>query len=151
MRESHFVSEVMRSLKKFGVWAYKIGDMPRFQLMRFQQNKPFDIVACNSYGQFVAIECKQIKKWKPFGMKEMRPNQIESLDAISRFEKAIPLVFLNIRIPADRSKKQKRENRLIIMPWKYLKEKIRFSKKDLQQHEYVDGSKGYFDLMAWGP
>jgi len=114
MKEAVFTSELMRSLRVQGFWAYKIPDSPITQgvleVTRFTAAKPCDVVACYD-GQTVLIECKQLKKWKAFGLKHIRDSQVKHLtDVIASGGKAY--IFLNIRINAS-----PRVDRLIILDW----------------------------------
>jgi penicillin-binding protein-related factor A (putative recombinase) len=123
MRETQFNSEVMTSLKAFGAWSYKIADSPTSWTMartRFTPEKPCDIVGCYA-SKFFAIEGKQIKSFKAFGMNSLRQSQIDSLnDIVSRGGAAF--VFLNIRIKAAKSVGVKQDDRLLIFEWTEFKE-----------------------------
>lgn len=142
MKEAIFVSEVMRSLRHFGFWAFKIPDAPitkeLLKLTRFTMAKPCDIVACLptgviSDGMFVAIECKQFKKWKAFSVRDMRPAQVEQLSAIEDHGGSC-WVFLNIRVGHD--------IRLIIFEWaelrvRFLEKQESIKAKELQARKFV--------------
>jgi hypothetical protein len=156
MRETNFNTEVMNSLKKFGAWAYKIADSPTSWTMaatRFTPEKPCDIIACYD-GKFLAIEGKQIKKFKAFGMSDMRPAQIKNLtEVIERGGRAF--IFLNVRIPAIKGK-QKRENRLLIFDWAMWKDRLEresIKKGELEISPYYStikiGDDRYYDLRVF--
>lgn len=112
MREAQFNSEVVKSLKHWGAWAWKIPDMPvsMLQALRFSPDHPCDIVAAYQ-GRFLGIEGKMLKKYEAFGIRHLRPAQIRELDSMVDTGNDA-YIFLNIRITAPR------ENKLIILPWK---------------------------------
>ena len=142
MKEATFTTEVIRSLRHFGFWAFKIPDAPitkeLLKITRFTMAKPCDIVACLpvgviSDGVFVAIECKQFKKWKAFSVRDMRPAQVEQLSALEDHG-ASCWVFLNVRM--------KGTNRLIIFEWaelrvRFLHKKESIKAKELQARHFV--------------
>lgn len=146
MKEAVFVTEVIRSLRHFGFWAFKIPDAPitkeLLKITRFTMAKPCDIIACLpvgviSDGVFVAIECKQFKKWKSFSIRDMRPAQVEQLSAIEDHGGSA-WVFLNVRVGRD--------NRLIIFEWaelrhRFLKKKESIKAKELQSRHFVNAMK----------
>lgn len=139
MRESIFNTEIKRSLIKAGYFVYKIFDMPRFIGSRFQDNKPCDILACGQDGKIIAIESKQIKKWQAFGLRFLRPHQIETLEKIHSLG-GWAFVFLNVRIIKPK------ENRCIAIHWPVLKSKKSFSKKELPLLPFYQGSKKEFAI-----
>lgn len=157
MKEATFVSEIVRSLRHYGFWAFKIPDAPitkeLLKITRFTMAKPCDIVACLpcgviSDGMFVAIECKQFKKWESFNVRDMRPAQVEQLSAIEDHGGSC-WVFLNIRL--------KDENRLIIFEWaelrvRFLERKESIHAKELKVRAYVPhyriDSKVMYDLTG---
>jgi hypothetical protein len=155
VKEAVFVTEVIRSLRHFGFWAFKIPDAPitkeLLKITRFTMAKPCDIVAClpsGLDGLFVAIECKQFKKWKSFSLRDMRPAQVEQLSAIEDHGGSC-WVFLNVRVGRD--------NRLIIFEWaelrhRFLKKKESIKAKELQERKSVKvlkiGDKIGYDLSG---
>ena len=148
MRESEFTSEVMRSLRAQDIWAHKIADAPisKIKGMKFTLTKPCDIVACAN-GNFIAIETKQIKKWRAFSIKDMRPSQIVNLSQVVKAG-GQAFIFLNVRIPNE-------ENRLIIIDWGLHGEDLaRESLKadELKIFPYLSGfsvnQKTFFDLSG---
>lgn len=153
MREATFISEIMGSIGKAGFWAYKLADSPTSwtkDKTRFTPAKPCDIVSC-FFGLMVAIECKQLRKWKAFSLSDMRESQIEALDAIL-VTHGLSFVFLNVRVEADFVKGTKRENRLIVFPWADLKARFAsgsIKAKELQTLPYVTGTKKRFDLSQF--
>ncbi|MCE3234036.1 MAG: hypothetical protein K0Q50_216 [Vampirovibrio sp.] len=145
MKETTFCTEIVKSIRKIGGWAYKIPDMPyhaiRTQGVRFVGRKPFDIAACYE-GQPLAIECKLYRDFKGFGLNQLRDEQIQALnDFWEAGGKA--LVFLNIRITGIKGKR-KHENRLLAFEWP-----MRFhSKKEIEEMAYIQGSRGEFELKT---
>lgn len=120
MKEAHFSTETVRSIRHHGGWGYKIPDAPItkeiLKITRFTNAKPADIVACFD-GRFVAIETKQFKEWKAMSKHDFRPEQIKGLtDIVANGGRAF--VFLNIRI------KKPYENRLIVFDWATWGERI---------------------------
>lgn len=121
MNEKISNSIIVRSLKAQGLWAHKIADSPSWgaaSTTRFSPSKPCDIITCYE-GQCVLIETKLIKKWKPFGVKELRPSQLRALDEVGQASDGLALVFLHIKIPREvngflvfKFKQLKRWNRL---------------------------------------
>lgn len=114
--------------------------------MRFTASKPCDLVACID-GNFVAIECKQIKKWKAFGLGDMRPSQLVNLPAVVK-SGGKAFVFLNVRIA-------RKENRLIILDWETWGPRLErgsIKARDLQNMTFAYPStkddKVFFDLTA---
>lgn len=151
MRESIFSSEIMRSLREANVWCYKIPDNPTSWTMaktRFTAEKPCDIVASVS-GRAVLLELKQIKKWQAFGKTQIRGSQfIHLTEAIKSGARCF--ILLNVRIKPNGL--SKRENRLIVFDWEqwgpyFLEHTVKA--KDLIGHEYIQGSKGRFDLTTF--
>lgn len=90
MNEASFIQKLMPSLKEVeGLIPYKIPDMPVYKGMknRFIPKKPYDMIL-DYRGEFIAIECKWSKGFKPinrssFIMKKtggiVTNNQIENL------------------------------------------------------------------------
>lgn len=111
MREATFTTELIRSFRKDKSWIYKIPDAPTSRLtgLRFTASKPCDLVLCLG-GKFVAIECKQIKKWKAFSIGDMRTSQIVNLPAVIK-SGGRAFVFLNVRIAKEKV------NRIIVLDW----------------------------------
>ena len=145
MRESVFNGEVVRSLRAQGAWAHKIPDLPQSMIsgMRFNPEKPFDIVAFIR-GKGVAIEGKQLKKYEAFGERHMRPAQITELNKIVDSASGRAFVFLNIR-----RGEAPRMNRLIVFVWERLRERFKegsIKKTELESLPYIEGKKGEFDL-----
>lgn len=152
MKESIFTTEILGSLRDLGAWAYKIADAPItkrvLDVTRFTQAKPCDIFACID-GTMIAIETKQIKKWRAFSLADMRPAQIVQLSRIAEHG-GRSFVFLNVRIP-------RKENRLLVFEWTALFERLQISSiKGLElerlsyyeAHKTEDG-KVRFDLQPW--
>lgn len=165
MKESVFTTEIMHTLRARGYFAHKLGDAPItaavLAVTRFTPGKPFDIVV-SARGQFVAIETKQMKKFKAFSLRDMRPAQLEGLtEVVYRGGRAF--VFLNVRIAADARKGVKRENRLIVFDWAWLLHRLHESSiKAAEIREWAFASKspdrlglrgrtvkGVFDLAAF--
>lgn len=148
MREAKFTTEIISTLKKAGHYAYKIGDAPITRdvlaVTRFTPGKPFDIVA-GIRGRLVGIETKQIRKWRAFALRDMRPAQIKGLDElVDTGQRAF--VFLNVRITNERA------NRIIIWDWFELRERLAggsIKAKELRKEPFGVGRKGAFDLSAF--
>lgn len=152
MKETIFNSEIMASLKAAGLWAYKVADSPTSWTMsrtRFTPEKPCDILACGSGGRFIAIEGKQMKTFKAFGLYALRPSQISNLDRIiERGGRAY--VFLNVRIRARKGEVD-HENRLIVFDWAkwgLLLPILPLTGREVRQLPFVSGRKGIFDLRS---
>lgn len=146
-KEREFLIELKHSFAESGAFWYKIPDSPIFAGMqsRFTDPKPFDAIALYK-GIPIAIEAKFIPDFKAFGIKSLRPSQIEGLDKWSTAG-GLSYVFLNIRRPADKSAGIKRINRLLIFEYDELKimEK-NYRKKEIENYHGVDGFKKRFDL-----
>ena len=86
MRESVFVSELIRSFKRQNCWAYKIADMPHYPGSHtfFDIAKPFDVFCITSGSLAIPIECKMLKTWSAFSLSKMRPSQIKTADQLNR-------------------------------------------------------------------
>jgi len=83
MRESIFCTEITRSLRESGAFAFKIPDSPASYggaKMRFSAGKRFDIHAVYQ-GVPLAIECKQIKSFRGFGLNQLRDEQVDALNS----------------------------------------------------------------------
>lgn len=149
MRESKFLAELVHSLKSDGAWCYKIPDTPTSMVLglRYTPEKPSDIIGCYN-GKFFAIEGKQIKQYKAFGMNAMRPSQISNLnDIIAKGGRGF--VFLNIRIKGVKGE-TKQENKLVIFDWKdFSKLQESIKKRDVENLPCIFGSKGQFDLSVF--
>lgn len=159
MKEAIFSTEIVRSIRHHGGWAFKIPDMPitkeLLKITRFTNAKPCDIVSTFN-GQFVAIETKQFKKWEALGVRHFRPEQLSGMtDIVANGGRAF--VFLNIRIKADKIKKLMAVNRLLVFDWstwgpRIMKRSI-FA-ESLRQRPHYDPmicpkGKIIFDLTEW--
>jgi penicillin-binding protein-related factor A (putative recombinase) len=146
MRESNFTTDVMRSLRRIGAWAYKIPDAPSSKItgLRFTAAKPCDIVACVD-GKFVAIETKFKKKFSAFSVRDMRESQLVNLTNILR-DNGNAYVFLGIKEPCHSTK-------LFIFEWAHIGELfavgLSMSAKDLKGLPYLEMESGVFDLSEW--
>lgn len=147
MRESNFTTDVMKSLRRVGAWAYKIPDAPSSKItgLRFTISKPCDIVACID-GKFIAIETKFKKKFAALSMRDMQDSQLVNLTNVLKND-GIALVFLGIK---EKGKKTK----LLIYDWQTLGS--RFAKnesiaaKELREHEFIEADEDdQFDLTEW--
>lgn len=157
MKEATFTTEVIRSVRHGGAWAYKIPDAPItkeiLKITRFTNAKPADIVVCNG-GGFVAIETKQFKSWRALSHRDFRPEQLKGLQEIVD-NKGRAFVFLNIRI------KKPYENRLIIFDWATWGDRITngpsIFAKELKERLFYESfligndpnKKRVFDLTDW--
>jgi len=146
MNEKVLNSEIVKTLKWFGAWAYKIPDMPSSLMVggRFNPDKPCDVVA-SVQGRFVGIEGKMIKEWQGFGSRFLRANQIEALTDQVR-SKGQAFVFLNVRIGKPRT------NRLIIFNWELWKDVFEthmIPKKLTPDLPFVEAKKGMFNLTQF--
>jgi hypothetical protein len=151
IKEAIFNTEVKNSINYFGEWAYKIADMPRVPGLRFNPDKPCDIIS-NIDGKFVAIEGKQFKKWQSLRLSHFQDSQIENFNQLLSQGKENCYVFLNIRISSDKDAGIKRENRCIIFKWKELKELIKergIYAKELKELTYIEGKNKMFDLSEF--
>lgn len=139
MKESIFTTELKKSFQSYSCFAHKISDMPHFagKKTRFDKPKPFDLFV-GFKGYFIPIECKQMRKPGSFGLKDMRPAQIEGLDkCIETGNDA--WVMLNLRMPAGiYNKKIKFNNldRLLIFPWGEVKEEESFNFEKLLKRRF---------------
>ena len=146
MRESVFCSELVKSLRHAGCYAHKLPDSPASYggvKMRFSAKKQYDVIAVYK-GLPIAIECKQYKQFKGFGLNQLRDEQIEALNGF--FEAGgTAYVALNIRVSASKERNQKHENRLLMFKWP-----LSFhSKAEILEYPYIEGSKGLFSLDSW--
>jgi hypothetical protein len=146
MKESTFCTELIKSFRNAGAYAFKIPDSPASYggvKMRFSAGKAFDIHAVHC-GVPLAVEAKLYKSFKGFGLNQLRDEQIDSLNAYwEAGGKAF--VALNIRIPASREQKQKRENRLLLFEWP-----LRFhGKAEIEEYPFIPGGNGLFELDGW--
>lgn len=143
MKESIFCTEIIKSLRQAGCFAFKIPDSPASygsSKMRFSPGKAFDIHAVTS-GVPLAIEAKLYKQFKGFGLNQLRDEQIDTLNAYWEVG-GRAYVALNIRIPACREKNQKRENRLLLFEWP-----LRFhSKAEIEAYPLLPGAR---DCLNW--
>ena len=146
MRESKFTTEIIRSLKHCGHYAYKIPDSPLSKGMNsgMAYSKPCDIVA-GVFGDFVGIETKIMNKFRAFGLYDMQPSQIKNLtEMIETGNKAF--VFLNVRISSPFP--AKRVNRLIVFEWGALSERFKtgsIMKDEIEELNYTKKSGKFFD------
>lgn len=145
MRESIFNTEIVNSLKATGAFAHKIADLPasKSRGLIFTPTKPFDIFGCYK-GVFFAVESKQFKEWKGFGISALRDNQIEALDNVVKTG-GKAFVFINIRIVRT-------ENRLIAFDWALWGEVVKaqaIGVKDMRTMPYIQGRKDLFDLAEF--
>ena len=143
MKESVFCTEIIKSLRAAGCFAFKIPDSPASYggaKMRFSAGKAFDIHAVTA-GVPLAIEAQLYKQFKGFGLNQLRDEQIDTLNAYWEAG-GRAYVALNIRIAASREKNQKHENRLLLFEWP-----MRFySKAEIMAYPYITGCTGLFPL-----
>jgi len=150
MKESVFNSEIVGSLRDFGFWAYKIPDFPQSMIRgsRFNPEKPFDIVGMISEIG-VAIEGKQMRKFEAFGIRHMRPSQIAEFDFMVDNSAARAFIFLNIRQKADKVAGSQYENRLIILEWSEIRDRLKkesIKKKEIEGLPFIQGKNSRFNL-----
>lgn len=155
MKEAKFTTEIVRSLRHHGGWAYKIPDAPItkeiLKITRFTAAKPCDIVSCFD-SLFVGIETKQLKKWEALGIRHFEKEQIEGMtNIIANGGRAF--AFINIRI---NKKGQPYENRLIVLDWAIWGERLKAKSifaKELKERDYyksfIVDEKRIFDLTEW--
>lgn len=149
MKEADFTADLMDSLRAHGAYCYKIADSPASWtagITRFTPDKPCDVVTCFK-GQFIAIECKQIKKFQAFGRTQIRQSQMDAADAICAAG-GLAYIFLNIRIKAVKGV-SKPENRLLIFEWREWSKTFKagtIKQKDLMSWSHTTGTKGIYDL-----
>ena len=153
MKEAIFITEVKRSIFKYGGWAYKLADMPQSMLQgaRFNPEKPCDLVASIN-GKFVGIECKQLRKYEAFGLRHIRETQVRGLNGIIHNGLGRSFIFLNIRQKADKERGIKRLNHLIIFDWdkwRHLWEGRTTKKHELLTVTPIPGKNGMFPLHDW--
>jgi len=130
--ERELNTEIVRSLKYYNFFAYKISDVMG---SRFTETKPCDILACSPHGEFIAIESKLMKKWQGFNKNVLRENQIQTLNRIIR-NSGRAFVFLGVSIKADKKKGIQKESWLIIFDWAIHKKAIMgkgYSPNDLRE------------------
>lgn len=142
-----FLTELGHSFRDDGYFAYKIPDMPG-QFLRFNPSKPFDMIVL---GLDLAIEGKALHQFESFGMRQIRPSQVEGLDAVEK-AKGKAYIFLNIRISPSRENGIKRENRCLWWKWGKFKEICKdksISKNELMGIAYISGAKNRFDLSSF--
>lgn len=125
MKESVFTTEVVNSLESFGLYVYKLADIPNAarRVIRFIPVKPCDVIACSPKGRFIAIETKQFKKWQGLTKSVMQEGQIFHLDRIAK-RGGQAFVILNVRIEANKRKGQKRVNLCGVFNWKEYRDQI---------------------------
>lgn len=133
MNEAQFQNELKKSFNSRGHFCEKIPDAVRSMGSRFIPTKPADLFG-HVEGKAFLIECKQIKKWRTWGMRDMRPSQIKGLTDFADTGGAA-YVILNVRITKER------ENRLILFTWAQLKRFKKFNIDELKDLDYVIGSK----------
>lgn len=148
-RESEFLTELKHSFRERGAFFFKIPDMPHFagSKAHFDIKKPFDAFGAWQ-GQAFAIEAKVMKDWTKFGIKNLRQNQIDGLNA---WEKAgVPgFVFVQLRRQRRAKNAQSPINRLYIFSWKEIKEKGSWSKAEMvARGRYLPRYKGSLGLKA---
>lgn len=156
LKEAFFSTEIVRSLRHHGGWAYKIPDAPItkeiLKITRFTNAKPCDIVS--AFGiKFVAIETKQLKEWKALSKRDFRPEQLEALTAIIK-QGSRAFAFVNIRI---NKKGEPYENRLLIYDWAIWGDRIingpSIFAKELKERAHYNSfmvdEKRIFDLTEW--
>ena len=147
MNEKSFLAELKRTFDEFGVFWYKIPDLPVYKSMstRFNPPKPFDAIMLRQ-GVPYAIEAKYLPDFKSFGIRNLTQSQVEGLcDWQAAGGKAF--VFLNVRRKSDASNDISRINRLYVFDWSQMRASSKnYNKAELMQLPYSEGSKGVFDL-----
>lgn len=118
--------------KEAPVHFFKIPDMPHFKGSgtKFDIKKPYDALVTYR-GVSIAIEAKFIKEYKSFGIKDLRPNQVDGLEDHER-SGGLSFVFLNVRRPRSYTSELPPCNELIIFPWSEMRLKEgNYLKKEL--------------------
>lgn len=134
-----FCTSIKKAFKKEGHFYFKMPDSPSAK--RFMIAKPFDSIACVN-GTSVAIEAKALKGYQAFGMRHLRPNQVEGLEKHSQ-SKGISIVILEVH--AGRG-----DYRCLFWEWKQFKYAClngSIKKKDLEAKPFIQRDKnGLYDL-----
>jgi hypothetical protein len=145
VKEAVFSTEVIKSVQALGHFAFKIPDMPRGPLTRFIPSKPYDLqITCK--GRSVAVECMQFNIWKPLTLDTFQPSQIQNLTKHINIGEAYSFIFLNIRIPREKS-------RLYIFEWAELYKRLKMgpmSQDEIEMlYESLTAHKNLFDLRSF--
>ena len=144
-KEAQFLTELKHSFRaqvEQCFW-YKITDVPMGirnsnSPMRFNVAKPFDVLAILN-GVPVAIEAKYQNSFAEFGMGQIRPSQVIGLEAFAAGG-GHSYIILNIRIPNEC-------NRVLIFNWQEFKKRDKsIGKKELEQWDFIEGSKGTYPV-----
>lgn len=147
MNEAKFQKELKESFSEIGMIAYKFFDLPVSALrgLQYVPEKPSDFVVFDGKTAFL-VECKQIKKYESFGMRQMRPGQIRELNRITN-SGGLGFVFLNVRI------KSPHENKILIWEWSEFKSSCQtfgpFDIGELKAAEGLRAKAGVFNLQKF--
>jgi len=151
-KEKDFLTDLKHSFEMHGAFWHKIADSPVSMIRgaRFEKAKPFDAISVYR-GIPIAIEAKFIPDYKAFGIKSLRPSQVEGL---TRFVNSggLGFVFLNIRRTADKLRQIRRLNRLMIFQFGevgMLEGGSNLRKTELEEYPYIEGSKKRYDLSEF--
>ncbi len=148
--EQTFTTDLKASFIKHGAFFFKIPDMPHGAggMTSFDIKKPFDAVALYR-GRAIAIEAKFLKEYKSFGLKDLRPNQIDGLNWWE-MQGGESYVMLNVRRPNNPLTGSKRCNRLMIFPWKEFKNREKnYFKDELVKRIQWDYCKGEYPVIEY--
>lgn len=148
--ERKFLTELKNSFGAHGAFFYKVPDMPHFKgsRIRFDAEKPFDAFL-KYHGNAVAIEAKYLSDFKAFGLRQLRPNQIEGLDGWSNGVPGTAFVFLNIRRKPNRLLEVSAANVMLVFEWTAFKAKGVYKKAELVQYSQVTGKAGKYDVTSF--
>jgi len=146
--EQTFLTELKKSFIHYGAFFHKIADSLHHPAMksRFDLPKPFDAIAAFA-GTPIAIEAKVLRKYEAFGVRHLRPCQVEGLDWFA--ENGSSYVFLNIRHAGNKAEGIKRINRLYMFEWGDFKRREVIKKNEFDQFLYIDKKDGIFPIVDW--
>lgn len=130
-REREFLTQLKASFLERGVFFFKIPDMPHFKgaQFRFDIPKPFDAIA-NYAGQAFVIEAKVTSRFKSFTLKDLRPSQIEGLEAWTRTG-GKAFVFIYVWQQGRPEQCRTPIYRLLVYPWEQLRDDKRISRAQM--------------------
>jgi hypothetical protein len=136
--ESLFTTEIKHSVHEMGGFFHKIQDLPHMDSLtgiRFDLAKPFDAFGVLSGVQF-AVEIKAAREFSAFGVRHLRPNQVEGLD---RYLNAggLPYVFLVVKHGTDKTVGRSNLNGFFYFFWPEFKAKRVYTKAELLTRQFI--------------
>ena len=128
-REQKFLSDLGRSIKADGGFFFKIPDSPNYGEMRFQIEKPFDVIIFWA-GHGIALEGKYLTTKTVINLNCLRKGQIKGLRR-SHANGACSYVVVGLKLSNGLE-------RAYFFTWPMVEQKTRYIAEDLKKVFHID-------------